>query len=154
VTADGRMRAAEALGGGGSESKNLYAGLIDVDFDERGIRVHGFAGQPAMARPTARYQYLFLNGRYIRDRSLFHAMKEAYRGLIEPASQPVGILMIELDPAAFDVNVHPQKTEVRFRDSGSAYRAVLAAIREQLLASDLTPQVKTAGRTDGLVVAP
>lgn len=151
ATTDHRLRIAEALGGSGiengDESKLLYEGLIPLDFEERGIKVHGFAGQPAMARPTARYQYLFLNGRFIRDRSLFHALKEAYRGLIEPASQPVGILLIEMDPLTFDVNVHPQKTEVRFKDSGSAYRAVLAALREKLLASDLTPTVRTAGRT-------
>jgi DNA mismatch repair protein MutL len=153
ITADPRMRIAEALGGGGGgqETKDLYANLIDISFEERGIKVHGFAGQPAMARPTARYQYLFLNGRYIRDRSLLHAMKEAYRGLIEPASQPVGILMIEMDAHAFDVNVHPQKTEVRFRDAGSVYRAVLAALREKLLGTDLTPQVQTAGRTGDFV---
>lgn len=149
ITTDGRMRVAEALSGGGAEMRSLYESLIPVDLDERGIRVHGFAGQPSMARPTARFQYLFLNGRYIRDRSLFHAMKEAYRGLIEPSSQPVGILFIEMDPALFDVNVHPQKTEVRFRDSGGVYRAVLAALREKLLESDLTPMVKTAGRVEG-----
>ena len=154
ATGDARMRVAEALGGGGEEVKDLYASLMEVDFAERGISVRGFAGQPAMARPTARYQYIFLNGRYIRDRSLLHAMKEAYRGLIEPASQPVGILMLQMDPAAFDVNVHPQKTEVRFRDAGTAYRALLAALREKLLASDLTPQVRTANRFDGPAIAP
>jgi DNA mismatch repair protein MutL len=141
-TSDHRMRIAEALG------KELYPQLIPVHFEERGIRVHGFAGQPSMARSTAKYQYLFLNGRYIRDRSLLHALKEAYRGLIEPASQPVAILFLEMDPQLFDVNVHPQKTEVRFRDSGPVYRAVLAALREKLLASDLTPQVRTANRMD------
>jgi DNA mismatch repair protein MutL len=149
ATADPRLRVAEALGGGGQETKDLYAGLMPVEFAERGIKVWGFAGQPSMARPTARYQYLFLNGRYIRDRSLFHAMKEAYRGLIEPAAQPVGILMVEMDAGMFDVNVHPQKTEVRFRDAGGVYRAVLAALREKLLASDLTPGVRTEGRAGG-----
>jgi DNA mismatch repair protein MutL len=156
ATTDHRMRVAEALGGGGSsgEGRELYASLIPIDFDERGVRVHGFAGQPASARPTAKYQYLFLNGRYIRDRSLLHAMKEAYRGLIEPASQPVGILFVEMDASAFDVNVHPQKTEVRFRDSGTAYRSVLVALREKLLGSDLTPQVKTQGRFVGAQAPP
>jgi len=152
ATADGRLRAAEALGGGSEEVKGFYQGLVNLAGEERGIRVGGFAGQPYMARPTARYQYLFLNGRFIRDRSLFHALKEAYRGLIEPAAQPVAILMIEMDPAAFDVNVHPQKTEVRFRDSGAVYRAVLAALREQLLSSDLTPAMRV--RDTGAFPAP
>ena len=134
--------------------KELYGQLIPVDFAERGVRVTGFAGQPSLARPTAKYQYLFLNGRYIRDRSLLHALKEAYRGLIEPSSQPVAILFIEMDPTLFDVNVHPQKTEVRFRDSGPVYRSVLAALREKLLASDLTPQVRTANRFDGPTPTP
>jgi DNA mismatch repair protein MutL len=147
ITADARMRVAEALVGDGG--KELYDQLLPLDFSERGIRIHGFAGQPSLARPTAKYQYLFLNGRYIRDRAILHALKEAYRGLIEPASQPVAILFIEMDPTLFDVNVHPQKTEVRFRDSGNVYRAVLAALREKLLGSDLTPQVKTANRFDG-----
>jgi DNA mismatch repair protein MutL len=144
ITMDGRMRVAEALVGDGG--KELYGDLLSVQFEERGIRVTGFAGQPSLARPTAKYQYLFLNGRFIRDRAILHALKEAYRGLIEPASQPVAILFIEMDPTLFDVNVHPQKTEVRFRDSGSVYRAVLAALREKLLGSDLTPQVKMSGQ--------
>jgi DNA mismatch repair protein MutL len=147
ITADGRMRVAEALVGDGG--KELYDQLLPLDFSERGIRITGFAGQPSLARPTAKYQYLFLNHRFIRDRAILHALKEAYRGLIEPASQPVAILFIEMDPTLFDVNVHPQKTEVRFRDSGSIYRAVLAALREKLLGSDLTPQIKTANRLDG-----
>ncbi len=144
--ADHRMRVAEALVADGG--RELYEQLLAVDFAERGVRITGFAGQPSLARPTAKYQYLFLNGRFIRDRSLLHAVKEAYRGLIEPASQPVVILFLEMDPTLFDVNVHPQKTEVRFRDSGSVYRPVLAALREKLLASDLTPGVKTANRFD------
>jgi DNA mismatch repair protein MutL len=148
ATGDHQTRVAEALGGGGDERNALFAALLPVDADDRGIRVSGFAGQPASARPTAKFQYLFLNGRYIRDRSLLHALKEAYRGLIEPAAQPMAVLLVDMDPALFDVNVHPQKTEVRFRDSGSVYRAVLVTIREKLLASDLTPQVRTANRFD------
>jgi DNA mismatch repair protein MutL len=143
ASGDHRMRVGEALG------KELYPQLMEVDFLERGIRVHGFIGQPSLARATAKYQYVFLNGRFIRDRAILHAVKEAYRGLVEPASQPVAILFLEMDPGMFDVNVHPQKTEVRFRDSGSVYRAVLAAMREKLLASDLTPGVRTEGRVEG-----
>lgn len=140
-TADHRLRVSEALG------REMHDALLPVNLNERGIAVTGFAGQPALARATAKYQYVFLNGRFIRDRSILHAVKEAYRGLIEPSSQPVAVLFLQMDPAAFDVNVHPQKTEVRFRDS-APYGIVLAAIRERLLASDLTPQVRTAGRTD------
>ncbi|MCL2646278.1 MAG: DNA mismatch repair endonuclease MutL [Phycisphaerales bacterium] len=143
ATSDHRMRVGEALG------KELYSELLTVEFKERGIRVSGFAGQPSLARTTAKYQYVFLNGRYIRDATILGAMKEAYRGLIEPASKPVAILFIEMEPSWFDVNVHPQKTEVRFRNSGAVYHAVLAALREKLRSSDLTPQVQTEGRVEG-----
>jgi DNA mismatch repair protein MutL len=147
ATHDHHLRVAEALTGspGGDD---LHPHLLPLRFSERGITVTGFAGQPALARPNAKFQYLFLNGRFIRDRALLHALKEAYRGLVEPAAQPAAILFLHLDPATFDVNVHPQKTEVRFRDSGSIYRAVLAALREKLLASDLTPNLRTANRFD------
>ncbi len=137
------IRVSEGLG------REYHEHLIAVDFAERDVAIRGFIGQPSLARATAKYQYIFLNGRYIRDRSILHAVKEAYRGLIEPASQPMAVLFVEMDPEAFDVNVHPQKTEVRFRDSGGIYRVVLAALREKLLGSDLTPQVKTANRFDG-----
>jgi DNA mismatch repair protein MutL len=136
ATTDHQMRVAEALG------RELHDDLLPIDFSERGISVQGFVGKPALARATAKYQYLFLNGRYIRDRSLFHAIKEAYRGLIEPAAQPVAVLFITMDPMSFDVNVHPQKTEVRFRDSNGPYRTILAAVRERLLGSDLTPEIR------------
>ena len=142
ATNDAKARVAAAL------DPELFEQLLPIAFEERGIRVTGFAGQPALARSTAKYQYLFLNGRYIRDRSLFHALKEAYRGLIEPSHQPVAVLFIEMDPTWFDVNVHPQKTEVRFREASAAYRAVLAAVREKLLSEDLTPRVRTENRLE------
>ena len=116
--------------------------LLPVDLAEPHIQVQGYIGLPETARATARYQYLFLNGRYIRDRALAHALKEAYRGLIDPQAQPVAVLFITLPPAAFDVNVHPQKTEVRFREPNLPYRAVLSAVRAQLLSRDLTPRVR------------
>ncbi len=123
-------------------NKDLQGQLITLDHSEPGIQVTGFIGTPATARATAHYQYLFLNGRYIRDRSIFHAVKESFRGLIEPQAQPVAVIFMRMPPAAFDVNVHPQKIEVRFREPNLAYRAVLAAIRERLLASDLTPRMR------------
>ncbi len=136
ATTDAQARVVAAL------NKELQGHLIALDHAAPGIRVEGFVGKPATARATAHYQYLFLNGRYIRDRSIFHAVKESFRGLIEPQSQPVAVIFLSMPPTAFDVNVHPQKIEVRFREPNLAYRAVLAAIREQLLASDLTPPMR------------
>ncbi len=136
ATHDPQVRVVAAL------NKELQGQLLALDHSETGIRVEGFVGKPATARATTHYQYLFLNGRYIRDRSIFHAVKESFRGLIEPQAQPVAVIFLHMPPAAFDVNVHPQKIEVRFREPNLPYRAVLAAIRQRLLGSDLTPPMR------------
>ena len=136
ATNDPQVRVIAAL------NKELQGQLLALDHSETGIRVEGFVGKPATARATTHYQYLFLNGRYIRDRSIFHAVKESFRGLIEPQAQPVAVMFLHMPPAAFDVNVHPQKIEVRFREPNLPYRAVLAAIRQRLLGSDLTPPMR------------
>jgi DNA mismatch repair protein MutL len=104
------------------------------------MKVHGIIGLPELARPTAKYQYLYLNGRSIRDRFIIHALREAYRGLTEPGRHPAAILMLEMPPGDVDVNVHPTKSEVRFRDSGRVHGLILSAVRERLLGSDLSPR--------------
>jgi DNA mismatch repair protein MutL len=103
------------------------------------IRISGIIGLPELAHPTARHQYFYLNGRHIRDRFIQHALREGYRGLTEPGRQPAAILLIEMPAHDVDVNVHPTKSEVRFRDSGRIHGLILSAIREKLLGSDLTP---------------
>jgi DNA mismatch repair protein MutL len=113
---------------------------LPIQVRDAEITLVGVVGLPELARPTARHQFLYLNGRYIRDKSLQHALREAYRGLTEPGRHPAGILMLSIPPADVDVNVHPTKIEVRFRDSGRMHSLVLSAVREQLLGSDLTPR--------------
>jgi len=100
----------------------------------------GVAGMPSVARASGKFQYLCVNGRPIKDRSLAQAMKEAYRGLIPPDKFPMAVVMLELDPATVDVNVHPAKSEVRFRNPSLARGLVLNTIRQRLLATDLTPK--------------
>lgn len=103
----------------------------------------GLAGMPSAARATSKFQYLYINGRIIRDRNLAHAIKEAYRGLIPPDKFPMAVVMIEMDPHWVDVNVHPAKTEVRFREPGRLHSLVLGALRQRLLGADLTPTAAT-----------
>ena len=103
------------------------------------VRLWGLVGLPELARPTAKYQYLYLNGRPVRDRFIQHALREAYRGLTEPGRHPAAVLLLEMPPGDVDVNVHPTKAEVRFRDSGRVHGLVLSSVREKLLGSDLTP---------------
>lgn len=101
--------------------------------------VWGLAGEPSIARSSTKFQYLCVNGRPVRDRNLAHAVKEAYRGLIAPDKQPVAVVFVELDPAAVDVNVHPTKAEVRFRQPSAVHGLVLSQVRQRLLATDLVP---------------
>ncbi|HEX4125187.1 MAG TPA: DNA mismatch repair endonuclease MutL [Tepidisphaeraceae bacterium] len=103
------------------------------------LTLRGLIGLPELARPTAKYQYFYLNGRHIRDRFIQHAVREAFRGLTEPGRHPAAILLLEIPPGDVDVNVHPTKTEVRFRDGSRIHGLVHAAVRERLLGSDLTP---------------
>ncbi len=113
---------------------------VDRFDDSRGVLIWGLVGMPAIARPTAKAQHVFLNGRLIRDRTVQHAIKEAYRGLIEPGRHPTAVLVIEMSPDAVDVNVHPAKLEVRFRDQSMVHSAILRGVRDALRRADLTPQ--------------
>ncbi len=101
--------------------------------------VAGLIGRPAASRASGKWQYFFLNGRFIRDRILAHALREAYRGLIDPGRWPVAFVFLTVDPEEVDVNVHPTKIEVRFRDSQMVHGELLAALRETLNRADLTP---------------
>jgi DNA mismatch repair protein MutL len=115
-----------------------------LEFEERypelgGLVVRGFAGRPAIARPTSRAIRIHLNGRPIADRTVLHAVREAYRGLVDPARTPTVALILELDPREVDVNVHPQKSEVRFRAQSAIHGAVRKSIERALRAANLVP---------------
>ncbi len=116
--------------------------LIAIDWEERGLGVHGYVAPPARSRSASNWQYVFLNGRFIRDRFIQHAVREAYRGLMEPSRHPVVFLFLGIDPAMVDVNVHPTKIEVRWQDSNLIHSQVLAALREKFLRCDLTPALR------------
>ncbi len=121
----------------------LASALLHVKRDERGLKIDAYAGPPAQSRANARWQYVFVNGRYIRDRFILHAIKEAYRGLMEPHRHAVIFLFIEIDPHEVDVNVHPTKIEVRWADSNMVHSQVLSALRETFQRADLSPALST-----------
>lgn len=124
---------------GNELDEQMVEAHADAFDDRRGLALWGLVGLPVLARATNKGQHVFLNGRPIRDKTVAHAIKEAYRGLIEPGRHPLAVLMIEMDPGAVDVNVHPAKIEVRFRDGSMVHKAVYQAVRDALRRADLTP---------------
>ena len=111
--------------------------LIETDINEKGIRIRALLGRPPTSRTNNRFQYAFLNTRFVRDKFISHAIKEAYRGLLEPNRFPVVFLFVEMPYDDYDVNVHPTKTEVRFYNSNLVHSQILGALREKLLGTDL-----------------
>jgi len=109
--------------------------LLAIDERRLGVTVTGHVASPEYTLPTARGLYTFVNHRYIRDRGLNSAIQRAFQDSLPPGRQPVAVIHIELDPRAVDVNVHPQKLEVRFADPRSVQEAVGVAISRALRAA-------------------
>ncbi len=127
--------------------------LLETRSDEKSIRIRALLGRPNVSRTSNQFQYTFLNGRFIRDKFISHAIKEAYRGLLEPNRFPVVFLFLEMPFDDYDVNVHPTKIEVRFSNANLIHSQVLGVLREQLLGTDLNvpaqlPTEFSAGGTD------
>ncbi len=109
--------------------KDLARELLPVSFSRPGLAVEGYVSRPTFARPTRSGQHLFVNGRWVRNRTLTHALDEAYRATMPGGRFPFAVVHVEIDPALVDVNVHPTKSEVRFLRDWEVHRAVHEAIR-------------------------
>ena len=107
-----------------------------------GVNVSGFVSALSLTRPTRTQINLFVNRRYVEDRSLTHAVVQAYHTLLPVGRYPLAVLFIELDPAEVDVNVHPRKTEVRFVDANKIFRAVQRTVRRAIVDNAGVPEMQ------------
>ena len=108
---------------------------LAIDANREGFRLTGFAGLPTLNRPTSQHQYLFVNGRPVRDKLLAGAVRGAYQDFLARDRHPMVALFLEAPPEMVDVNVHPAKTEVRFRDAGIVRGLIVGALRTALSAA-------------------
>jgi len=108
-----------------------------VYFDEKrnGMRLHGWLGLPSFSRSQTDMQYFFINGRLVRDKTVSHAVRLGYQDVLFHGRHPVFVMYLEMDPTGVDVNVHPTKHEVRFRESRDVHGFIFRAIKQQLSAS-------------------
>jgi len=121
--------------------ENLTDALIPVEERTELISIYGFAGKPSLLRKTKGEQYLFLNSRYIVNKSINHAVFTAYENILEKGDYPFFILFLEIDPERIDVNIHPSKLEAKFDDEKDIYNFVLSVVRKSLGSHDLVPSM-------------
>jgi DNA mismatch repair protein MutL len=143
----GRRARVDALLG-----ESFTEGAAALDVQAGPLHVGGYAVRPAYAT-QAGGQYTFVNGRYVRDRVIAHALREAYRDVLHHDRQPAYALWIDVNPRLVDVNVHPQKTEVRFRDSGAVHQAVRSAVQRALAATGAEQPAVSAAQKLGVAAA-
>lgn len=117
----------------------------DYSADDIGIRISGMVASPAVSRSTRKYISLFVNRRWVANRSLVWAVEEAYHGLLMTGKHPIAVINIEVALSNVDANVHPTKTEVRFTDEGDVYSALQRAIRQSLVNTATVPRVEEIG---------
>ena len=127
---------------------DFRASAIEVRSEREGVVVEGFAAAPSLTRANALGQYLFVNGRPVRDKLILGAVRAAYSDYLPRDRHPVVALFVTLDPREVDANVHPAKTEVRFRNAGLVRALIVHALKEGLAREGR----RTAANTDGAAI--
>jgi DNA mismatch repair protein MutL len=113
--------------------------MAQVEFNAAGMRLSGFVSPPQMTKPTRAYQYLYVNGRPVRTRTLTAAVDQAFRDLTPDKRYPLLVLLIEIDPARIDVNVSPTKSEIKFQQEGQAFDAIRLSLKSALMEHGMMP---------------
>ena len=127
--------------------EDFQAASLEIDSGNGALRLYGAIAKPTFAKGKTGQQYCFVNRRFVRDKVMLHAVKQAYRDVLHQALAPAFVLFLELPPEAVDVNVHPTKTEIRFRDSQAVHQLVFHTLDKALAGTraDRTESVGNAG---------
>ena len=133
-------RFAEVLG------DEFFAESLSLDESAAGLRLWGRAAKPTFNRHSRDTQYVYVNGRFVRDKLIAHAIRQAYQDVLHHDRHPAFVLFLECDPTLVDVNVHPAKTEVRFRDSQTIHRFIFHSLHKTLAAPTGASNAMTAGQ--------
>lgn len=138
---EGRLKRLAAVLG-----RDFHQNALEIDQSREGVRLSGFAGLPTYSRGNAAHQYLFVNGRPVKDRLLAGALRAAYADFLARDRHPVAALYVELEAGLVDVNVHPAKAEVRFRDPALVRGLIIGALRHALAGAGHRAATTTAGQ--------
>lgn len=125
---------------------DFAAEAFSVDEFAAGLRLWGMAAKPTFSRNARDTQYVYVNGRFVRDKLIAHAIRQAYQDVLHHDRHPAFVLFLELDPTLVDVNVHPSKTEVRFRDGQAVHRFIFHALHKALATPTGTSNLVTASQ--------
>lgn len=127
--------------------EDFQAASLEIDSGNGALRLYGAIAKPTFAKGKTDKQYCFVNHRFVRDKVMIHAVKQAYRDVLHNALTPAFVLFLDLPPEAVDVNVHPTKTEIRFRDSQQVHQLVFHTLNKALAETraDLTESIGNAG---------
>ncbi|MCB9678513.1 MAG: DNA mismatch repair endonuclease MutL [Alphaproteobacteria bacterium] len=149
MTSDGRVVLAGEVADRATRARQVLgpdaARLAEVAFERGGLAVEGLVSPLAVHRPSGKALYLYVNGRYVRDAVVRRAIADAYRDRIPRGRQPLVVLHIRIDPALVDVNVHPAKTEVRFRDPRHVQEMLAEGVRDALRLQGIERQLSSPG---------
>ncbi|RDL42992.1 DNA mismatch repair endonuclease MutL [Marinomonas piezotolerans] len=126
--------------------RKFIENALTIDVEAAGLRLWGWIGLPTFSRSQADLQYFFVNGRVVRDKLVAHAVRQAYRDVLYNGRHPTFVLYLELDPATVDVNVHPTKHEVRFRDGRLVHDFLFSRIHKVL--ADVRPEAGASGSAE------
>ena len=128
--------------------REIAANLLPVEHEEEIFSIRGFAGKPVIARSNRNFENYFINGRYVKSSLVAKAIEEAYRPFLMQHKYPFVLLHLKIEPAYLDVNVHPTKMELRFREEEEIYKKIYEAVSRALAQKELIPQVSLDKKKD------